>query len=95
MARKRNELSVSPAAATPARRTAQRRPRRAAPAAEASPAVESQPAMAATAAAPSRAEIAQLAYTYWENRGCQGSSPEEDWLRAEQALLSPAKAAAA
>jgi hypothetical protein len=27
-----------------------------------------------------------LAYTYWEARGYQGGSSEEDWLRAEQAL---------
>ena len=30
--------------------------------------------------------IAQLAYLYWEARGCQGGSPDEDWLRAEQEL---------
>jgi hypothetical protein len=38
------------------------------------------------AAAPSQEAIAQLAYSYWEARGCQGGSPEEDWLRAEQEL---------
>jgi hypothetical protein len=32
--------------------------------------------------------IAALAYSYWEARGCQGGSPDEDWLRAEQELLS-------
>ena len=31
-------------------------------------------------------EIAQLAYFYWEARGCPFGSPEEDWLRAEQDL---------
>jgi len=31
-------------------------------------------------------EIARLAYSYWEARGCQGGSPEEDWLRAERAV---------
>jgi len=31
-------------------------------------------------------EIARLAYSYWEARGCQGGSPEEDWLRAEREL---------
>ena len=31
--------------------------------------------------------IAQLAYSYWEARGYQGGSPEQDWLRAEQELL--------
>ncbi|MEO8596280.1 MAG: DUF2934 domain-containing protein [Candidatus Solibacter sp.] len=30
--------------------------------------------------------VARLAYAYWEARGCQGGSPEEDWLRAEQEL---------
>ena len=32
------------------------------------------------------AEVARLAYFYWESRGCQGGSPEEDWLRAEHEL---------
>jgi hypothetical protein len=39
-----------------------------------------------TAYEPSRDEIAQQAYLYWEARGCQGGSCEEDWLRAEQEL---------
>jgi hypothetical protein len=33
-------------------------------------------------------EVARLAYSYWEARGCQGGSPEEDWLRAEQELTA-------
>ena len=33
------------------------------------------------------ADIARLAYSYWEARGYQGGSPEADWLRAEQELL--------
>jgi hypothetical protein len=37
---------------------------------------------------PSQEDIAALAYSYWEARGFQGGSPEEDWLRAEQELLS-------
>ena len=40
----------------------------------------------ATAIGPSYEEIASLAYSYWEARGCQGGSAEEDWLRAEQEL---------
>ena len=32
--------------------------------------------------------IAQLAYSYWEARGYQGGSAEEDWLRAESELRS-------
>ncbi|HJT87801.1 MAG TPA: DUF2934 domain-containing protein [Bryobacteraceae bacterium] len=39
-----------------------------------------------TETAPERSEIARLAYSFWEARGCQGGSPEEDWLRAEQEL---------
>jgi hypothetical protein len=31
-------------------------------------------------------EIAALAYSYWEARGCQAGSAEDDWLRAEQQL---------
>jgi hypothetical protein len=30
--------------------------------------------------------VAHLAYSYWLARGCQGGSPEADWLRAEQEL---------
>ena len=33
-------------------------------------------------------EIAKLAYCYWADRGYQGGSPDEDWKRAEKALLS-------
>ena len=35
---------------------------------------------------PSRQDIATLAYSYWEKRGCQDGSPEQDWLQAEQEL---------
>jgi hypothetical protein len=31
--------------------------------------------------------IALLAYKYWEERGCPGGSPQEDWFRAERELL--------
>ena len=33
-------------------------------------------------------EIAYLAYSYWEARGRQGGSPEEDWLRAEREIAA-------
>ena len=39
-------------------------------------------------------EIALLAYSYWEARGCPYGSPEEDWLRAEQDLQRKVAAAA-
>ena len=32
--------------------------------------------------------IALLAYTYWEQRGRAGGTPEEDWFRAEREILS-------
>jgi hypothetical protein len=31
-------------------------------------------------------EIADRAYSYWEARGCQGGSAEEDWVRAIREL---------
>jgi len=31
--------------------------------------------------------IALLAYSYWEARGRQGGSSQEDWLRAEREVL--------
>ena len=32
--------------------------------------------------------IAALAYSYWESRGYADGSSEEDWLKAEQELLT-------
>lgn len=40
----------------------------------------------AVLSAPTYEQIARLAYQYWQERGCPGGSPEEDWLRAETAL---------
>jgi hypothetical protein len=40
----------------------------------------------APSASLSQKEIAALAYSYWEARGCQGGSSEEDWLRAESEM---------
>jgi len=47
--------------------------------------VAAQP-VAAASNAPTFEQIAQLAYTIWESRGCQGGSPEEDWHAAEEKL---------
>ena len=41
-----------------------------------------------------RDQVALLAYSYWEARGCPDGSPEEDWLRAEQNLRPLANRAA-
>ncbi len=35
---------------------------------------------------PAHQEIAALAYSLWQARGCPEGSPEEDWLNAERAL---------
>ena len=35
---------------------------------------------------PSHDKIAVLAYSYWEARGGQGGSPEDDWFQAERQL---------
>jgi Protein of unknown function (DUF2934) len=37
-------------------------------------------------AEPSREAIAALAYLYWQTRGGQNGSADEDWLRAERQL---------
>jgi len=31
-------------------------------------------------------DIAERAYSYWESRGCQGGSADEDWYRAIEEL---------
>ena len=49
------------------------------------PAVDS----AASGSAPEREQIARLAYSYWQARGCPEGSPGEDWLRAEAELGKP------
>jgi len=95
MTRKRtteNDLVVSAgAASTPTRRKASRRARvKHAQVSSEMPVEtsgETPPATAAVSAyEPSHEEIAQLAYRYWESRGGQGGSSDEDWLRAEQEL---------
>jgi hypothetical protein len=87
MARKRaSEQEVVVSASTPVRHktAASRRLRRS----TAEPAVS----RLADIAAPTHEQIAHLAYSYWEARGFQGGSSEEDWLRAEQELLAHASA---
>ncbi|MBV8841677.1 MAG: DUF2934 domain-containing protein [Bryobacterales bacterium] len=34
------------------------------------------------------ADIAPLAYSYWQQRGCPDGSPQEDWFRAQQELIA-------
>ena len=97
-----NDLVVSRSAAAPARRKAARpRSKHSATPAEApvnSASAEPAPTLSETSlsvttvqpavaiAEPAQEDIARLAYSYWEGRGCQGGSAEEDWLRAEVAI---------
>ena len=39
---------------------------------------------------PERYEVEQLAYRYWEERGCPDGSPEDDWFHAEEELRNRA-----
>ena len=32
-------------------------------------------------------EIAEVAYSYWESRGCEDGHDVEDWLMAEQEVM--------
>ena len=92
MTRKRKtepDLIVSAAGTAPARRKTAARTR-----------AQSSPEVVETAAIivltePSREEIAALAYSFWEARGCHGGSPEEDWIRAEEQLRTRASVATA
>jgi len=92
---KENDIAI-PTAAAPARRKSAATPRskhglKTSPAA-AVPETETAVKVVTVKAAyaPAESEIAALAYTYWAGRGCQGGSPEEDWLRAEQELRAKA-----
>lgn len=42
---------------------------------------------------PDHEEIARLAYSYWEARGGQEGSPEDDWYKAEGELKAHSAAA--
>jgi hypothetical protein len=83
-------VSTGSAAAVPSRRKSVRRGALAVtPVNEPSDSVNTEIAAAPVPAAfygPSREDIARLAYSYWEARGCQGGSPEEDWARAEREI---------
>lgn len=36
---------------------------------------------------PLQEQVALLAYLFWEQRGCPEGSPDEDWFRAEKAMI--------
>ena len=108
MTRKRTfekDLVVSAAGApAPARRKAATRPRGqrdAEPVASVAPTatepeiVAPQAEVVVAVQTPTYEAIAKLAYSYWEARGYQGGSAEEDWVRAEQELRVNVNAAVA
>jgi hypothetical protein len=39
---------------------------------------------------PLQEQVELLAYLFWEQRGCPEGSPDEDWFRAEKALIEGA-----
>lgn len=41
---------------------------------------------------PLREEIAVVAYSLWQARGCPEGTPDEDWFNAEKALKAKAEA---
>jgi hypothetical protein len=49
-------------------------------------AVSDQPVSAEMTAELTEAQIAVRAFSYWEERGCQGGSSEDDWFRAVDEL---------
>jgi hypothetical protein len=82
------KLTVTGAtAAVPARRVSTSiRTRKNVPATQAETVAQA-PAVQAQQTEPTYEAIAALAYSYWEARGYQGGSAEEDWLRAEREIL--------
>jgi hypothetical protein len=86
----------SGAAPARAKSTVVRKQRNSATAEKSENAMASSPSPAASPNGnPTFDEVAQLAYSYWEARGYQGGTPEEDWLRAEHELRSSMAAAPA
>ena len=45
-----------------------------------------------TGTGPAHEEIAALAYSLWQARGCPEGTPEEDWLNAERTLKPKSEA---
>ena len=88
MAKKQATATKTAAAAAPARAA---KPKTTAPRVRtvkhSKTVADESPVIAAEPAVPQidhHAAISRIAYGYWESRGYQGGSQEEDWLRAEQ-----------
>jgi Protein of unknown function (DUF2934) len=79
---KKQEIVKQTVAGAPPARPAKPKTRRVR-AAQHSKAVSVEPVIAQTVEDPHEA-IAQIAYSFWEARGCQAGTALEDWVRAEQ-----------
>jgi hypothetical protein len=90
MARKKKEKPGEIAAPGSEKRTAAKTTRAAAPEIAAELTSTRQDCLASNVSL--QEKIALLAYTYWEERGRQGGSPEEDWYRAEREIFSRVEA---
>jgi hypothetical protein len=82
MAKKQEIVKKTAAAAPPTRAAKPKTPR--VRASQHSKVVSTEPAITQTNHENPREVIAQIAYGYWESRGCQDGAALEDWLRAER-----------
>ena len=80
MAKKQEIVKKTAAAAPPTRAAKPKTPR--VKAAQHSKVVSAEPVIAQTTEN-AHEVIAQIAYGFWESRGCQGGAAIEDWVRAE------------
>ena len=80
MAKKQEIVQGNRGCRAPARAAKPKTPR--VKAAQHSKVVSAEPASAHTTENPQEV-IAQIAYSFWESRGCQDGAAIEDWVRAE------------
>jgi hypothetical protein len=81
MAKKQVIVKEIAVAAPPARAAKPKTPR--VKAAQHSKAGSAEPAFNQTNSENPQERIAQIAYSFWESRGCQSGAALEDWVRAE------------
>lgn len=81
MAKKQAIVNETAAAASPARAANPKTPR--VKAAQHSKVVSTEPVITQTIPENPREVIAQIAYSFWESRGCRDGAAIEDWSRAE------------
>jgi len=81
MPKKQAIVKETAAVASPARAAKPKTPR--VKAAQHSKAVSTEPVITQTHPEDVHEIVAQIAYSYWESRGCQGGAALEDWVRAE------------